>query len=145
MSRLAATPGVVVAVRRLHPGSAMKSRMLIVDDEERILLAVGDYFDFHGYDVARADELHVAKRLLDDHEYDVVLADLRLGIDGREGLDLVSYVREKSTLTKIVLLTAYGTEEIVAEAYRRGTDAFLDKPQPLADIAQLVSSLLTPK
>ncbi len=119
--------------------------MLIVDDEERILLAVGDYFDFYGYDVALAHELNGAKRLLDLHEYDVILADLRLtGIDGWEGLDLISYAREKSASAKIVLLTAYGTKEIVAEAYGRGADAFLAKPQPLADIALLVRSLLTP-
>ncbi len=117
--------------------------MLIVDDEERILLAVGDYFDFHDHAVACARDLCEAKALIARCHYDVVIADLRLtGIDGSEGLELVTYIREKSTVTKIVLLTAYGNDEIMAEAYRRGADAFLAKPQPLADIAQLVRSLL---
>lgn len=117
--------------------------MLLIDDEERILLAMGDYFDFQGYDVACGHDLSEAKRLLDTQVYDVVIVDLRLtGVDGDEGLDLVSLVRGKGVATKVVLLTAYGTGEIQAEAYRRGADAFLAKPQPLAHIAQIVRSLL---
>lgn len=117
--------------------------MLLVDDEERTLQAVGGYFDLHGFTVDCARELEQAEKLLDQHPYDIVLADLRLtGINGIEGLEIVSYVREKNPRTKAVLLTAYGTPQIREEARRRGVDAFLDKPQALADIARLVASLL---
>jgi DNA-binding NtrC family response regulator len=119
----------------------MKGRMLIVDDEENILLAVGEYFDFHGYDVACAHDLPEAKARLDQSDFAVVIADLRLGIEGSEGLDVVSYARERSKATKIVMLTAYGNAEVIAEAYRRGVDAFLAKPQPLGVLAQLVTAL----
>ena len=118
--------------------------MLIVDDEERILVAVGEYFDFQGYDVACAHDLPEAKALLDGRDYAVVIADLRLtGIDASDGLELVTYARARNAATKILLLTAYGTPDVVAEAYRRGADAFLAKPHPLPDLAQLVIALLT--
>lgn len=121
----------------------MKLRMLIIDDEDRILSAVSGYFDHLGYSVECASEIEDAERLLDASRYDIVLADLRLsGIEGVEGLEIVSYVREKSPRTKVVLLTAYGTAAIREEAVRRGVDAFLNKPQPLAEIARVVSALL---
>lgn len=122
----------------------MSLRMLIIDDEERILRAVSGYFDHLGYTVECAAEIEEAERLLDTYRYDVVLADLRLsGIEGAEGLEIVSYVREKSPQTKVALLTAYGTPAIREEAVQRGVDAFLNKPQPLAEIARVVSALLS--
>lgn len=121
----------------------MNPRMLIVDDEENILRAVGGYFELRGFQVDCACELEDAEKLLDRHAYDIVLADLRLtGINGVEGLEIVSYVREKRPHAKTVLLTAYGTAEIREEAIQRGADAFLHKPQPLAEIARIVDSLL---
>lgn len=117
--------------------------MLLVDDEERMLHAVRSYFGLHGFTVDCARELEEAERLLDQERYDIVVADLRLtGINGIEGLEIVSYVREKNPRTKAILLTAYGTPEIRREAGRRGVDAFLDKPQSLTEIARVVASLL---
>jgi hypothetical protein len=40
-------------------------------------------------------------------------------------------------------LTAYGTPEAEKAAYSRGVDAYLSKPQPLHEIAEVVSRLLT--
>src|SRR5437016_12433772 len=100
-------------------------RMLIVDDEESILFALSDFFSTLGFDVHCARELIDAEKLLRNVQYDVVIADLRLtGTHDTEGLELVSYVRQISTRTKILLLTAYGTPEIEVEASRRGVDGF---------------------
>lgn len=122
----------------------MTMRMLIVDDEESILFAISDFFTHRGFEVDSARELAEAEELLGKNHYTVVIADLRLtGINGTEGLELISYVREKSPGTKILLLTAYGSQEIQAEAARRGVDAFLQKPKPLSEVANVVSSMLS--
>jgi DNA-binding response OmpR family regulator len=118
--------------------------MLVVDDEEHILNALSGYFDHLGYVVDCARTLEEAEALLDLHRYQIVLADLRLtGIEGVEGLEIISYAREKSPGTRVALLTAYGTPGIRREALRRGADAFLNKPQPLADIARIVGTLVS--
>ena len=88
------------------------------------------------------DAEEACARLSGNH-YGVVIADLRLtGIYGAEGLELVSYVREKSATTRVLLLTAYGSRDIQEEAHRRGVDAFLQKPQPLSEVANVVDSIL---
>jgi CheY-like chemotaxis protein len=38
----------------------------------------------------------------------------------------------------VILLTAYGSPEIEAAAIRYGVDSFLQKPKPLAELAQVV-------
>jgi len=118
-------------------------RMLIVDDEEAIRFSLTDFFSLLGFEVDSATELEQAEALLEIAPFDVVIADLRLtGINGREGLELIRYVRERAPATRIVLLTAYGSAEVREEAARCGADAFLQKPQPLAEVAQAVERVL---
>jgi len=117
--------------------------MLVVDDEERILIALGKYFRAYKYEVDCARELEEAEAMLTHIDYGVVIADLRLtGINGTEGLDIVRYARERSPRTRLILMTAYGSPDIEKEARRRGADVFLHKPIPLAELAKIVSQLL---
>jgi ActR/RegA family two-component response regulator len=59
-----------------------------------------------------------------------------------DGLRVVRLVHERSPETRIVILTAYGSSEIEDEARLLGADAFLRKPQPLSQVAQVVRGLL---
>lgn len=120
----------------------MSNRILIVDDQRPILVAMKEYFGINGYEVDCASDFEEAEALLADVYYDVVIADLRLtGINGVEGLELVAGVRERNPRTRIIILTAYGSLEIEKEALWRGVDAFLCKPIPLSQLAQMVLML----
>jgi CheY-like chemotaxis protein len=117
--------------------------MLLLDDEPTLLRALQSYFRGHGYEVDTASQLAEAQALLARGAYDVVVADLRLdGNHGTEGLAAVSMVRERHPQTAVVMLSAYGSDEVRQEAARRGVDAFLSKPQRLADLARLIAGLL---
>jgi len=112
--------------------------ILVVDDEQNILFALEDYFSAHGCTVDCARELEEAEALLSNIRYDLVLCDLRLsGLHSAEGLDLVTFIRERCPSTKVVVLTAYGSPEIQSEAYRRGVNAFLHKSTPFAKVADV--------
>jgi DNA-binding NtrC family response regulator len=121
------------------------SRLLIVDDEEPILFALREYFSTLGYEVHCAREVEEAEALLAHVQYQVVMADLRLTKShGAEGLEIIGAVRERCPWARIILLTAYGTAEVEAEARRRGADAFLYKPKPLSELARVIVSLAGP-
>jgi DNA-binding response OmpR family regulator len=116
---------------------------LVVDDEEPILFALQEYFTSYGFHVDCARELEEAEALLSTVVYALVIADLRLtGIYGVEGLQLIGFVRERCPGTRVILLTAYGSPEIEREARRLGVDAFIYKPKPLPELAQVVYGLL---
>jgi DNA-binding response OmpR family regulator len=84
-----------------------------------------------------------AEALIADNDYGLAILDLRLsGTHGAEGLDIIESVRAQSPQTRIILLTAYGSREIEAEARRRGADAFLHKPKPLSEVAKIASGLI---
>jgi len=118
-------------------------RILIVDDEDLIVLAMRRYFERLGYAVDSALTLDEAQALLAAHRYDLVIADLRLtGVGGTEGLEIVSDVHRRSATTRIVLLSAYGTPEVERESYTLGADAFLHKPKAMMEIASIARTLL---
>ena len=98
-------------------------RLLVVDDEESICFSMSEYFSLQGYKV--------------------VIQDLRLTMtNNHDGLDIIRLIRAQNPQTRIVVLTAYGSAEIEDEARRCGADAFLRKPKPLSQVAQVVQGLI---
>ena len=59
-----------------------------------------------------------------------------------EGLQLLRVAHERNPETLVVILTAYGSSEVEEEAKLLGADAFLRKPQPLSQVAQVIRGLL---
>jgi len=117
--------------------------MLIVDDEESICFSMGEYFGLHGYQVDTARELTEAESLIEDANYQVAILDLRLGpARNSDGLVITKLLHQQRPTARIVVLTAYGSAEMEDEARRCGADAFLRKPTPLSQVAQVVHGLL---
>lgn len=120
--------------------SYMRRKILIIEDEESVSLAMADYFSLLGYAVDCAREKAQAERLLADGHYEVVIADLRLsGTGGTEGLEIIESLRGR---TRSIMLTAFGSLEIEARARQLGADVFLHKPQQLSHVADIVSKLI---
>ncbi len=118
------------------------ARLLIVDDEEPILFALREYFSARSYEVDCASAREEAEELIASRSYAAVIADLRLAGDGHEGLDLVDYATGRSPAIHVIVLTAYGSPEIEQAARRRGAEAFLHKPIPLAELERVVAGLV---
>ena len=117
-------------------------RLLIVDNEESIRFSLSEYFWLHGYEVDTARAMEEVETLLVSTNYEAVIQDLRLGENRGDGLDIIKIVRRHNPRTRIIVLTAYGSEETEDEAKRCGADAFLRKPKPLSQIAQVIAGLL---
>ncbi len=118
------------------------SRMLVVDDERDILFAMHDFFQRRGFGVSCATNPGDAAEELASEDFDVVVIDLRLSHAEQEGLEVVALARQRRPDCRIVVLTAYGTEETRAEASARGADLFIDKPVRLAELATAIAELL---
>ena len=126
-----------------EPSSDGVRRLLIVDDEQAICFSMSEYFTHHGFQVDTASEIEQAERLIRHSSYGVIIQDLKLRSgENTAGLELIRYAQKHSPDTRIVVLTAHATEDIENEARHSGAVAFLRKPQPLSQVAQVVSSLI---
>jgi len=117
--------------------------LLVVDDEESICFSMSEYFSRHGFKVDTAREMEEAEGLIKITDYEVIIQDLRLGLARRpDGLEIIKLVHDRNPDTRIVVLTSYGSAEVEEEARRAGADAFLRKPKPLSQVAQVVQGLI---
>jgi len=117
--------------------------LLVVDDEESICFSMREYFSQHGFKVDTAKELEEAEGLITTTDYKVIIQDLRLGLARHpDGIEIIKLVHQRNPDTRIVVLTSYGSQEVEEEARRAGADAFLRKPKPLSQVAQVVQGLI---
>jgi len=119
------------------------TKLLVVDDEESICFSMSEYFSQQGFAVDTAREIEEAEGLIKEIDYQVIIQDLRLGLARHpDGIDIIKLVHKRNPETRIVVLTSYGSPEVEAEARRAGADAFLRKPKPLSQVAQVVQGLI---
>jgi DNA-binding NtrC family response regulator len=117
--------------------------LLVVDDEESICFSMSEYFSQQGYEVDTAREIEEAESLIAQKQYEVIIQDLRLGLTREpDGIEIIRLVHKQNPETRIIVLTAYGSAEIEDEARRAGADAFLRKPKPLSQVAQVIQGLI---
>jgi len=113
--------------------------ILVVDDEEPLRFALREFLTNAGFEVECAEELEEAQALLSNRHFDAVVVDLKLTpIQGAEGLQVITFIRERALPTRIVVLTAADNPAIMREALRLGVDAFMQKPARLALLAKTI-------
>ena len=101
-------------------------RILVVDDEEAIRLALGELLRGEGHSVREAGDGDHALAALDGAPADLVLADLRM--PGMDGMRLLEAVRGRFPDTLVVLITAQGDERTAVQALKLGAYDYLPKP-----------------
>ena len=110
----------------------MKSRLLIVDDEEQFVEALSERLSMRGYDVTTSHTGEDAVEKITDYNFDVVILDVRL--PGIEGTEVLRKIRDLKPLTEVIMLTGYGTMEIAIEGMKLGAFDFLVKPCETEDL-----------
>ncbi len=116
----------------------MKKKVLIVDDDATVTAPVVGYFRSLGHTVHSAAEAEEAGALITTGRYDAAIVDLRLtNLGGAEGLELLREIRERDSVVKVIVLSAYVSADARDEALRLGATCVLQKPHPLPELARL--------
>lgn len=104
----------------------LPKRILIVDDEEIVTVALDRILSDAGFEVLIAGSLAGSIKVLSVTSVDLVITDLRLS-DG-SGFDLVTHIKRETPDTEVIVMTAYGSVDITIEAIKRGAYYYLEKP-----------------
>lgn len=92
-----------------------------------------------GHDVAEAGSASATRQAIADADrtFDVVLLDFRL--PDSEDLSLLASIRRTSPTSRVILMTAFGTPELVRGALDLGAYRVVNKPFEMREIADLVA------
>jgi len=104
----------------------LKGRLLIVDDERGIVIALKGLFTKEGYEVETAESGEEALEKVKAGLFHVIITDLSM--KGMSGLDLLKKVREMDPACAVLMITAYGTQRIAVDAMKAGAEDYLPKP-----------------
>ncbi|MEN8158643.1 MAG: sigma-54 dependent transcriptional regulator [Myxococcota bacterium] len=116
-------------------------RILIVEDEAGIRLALTGLLRRQGYEVIQCEAGDEALARLEAEAFDFVLTDLALG-NGPSGLDVMRTSRERQPETPVVMITAHGNEKIAVEAMKLGAEDYVPKPFDNDEIRLVVQRAL---
>ncbi|MEQ8163850.1 MAG: response regulator, partial [Smithellaceae bacterium] len=119
--------------RRLIPAELNGLRALVVDDNQsarEIVTGMLAQFPFEIANAASGMEAVAAVQDADEsNPYKLVLMDLSMPV--MDGIEATQIIKEKAGLKNVpavVMVTAYGREELRDRADQAGVDGFLDKP-----------------
>jgi DNA-binding NtrC family response regulator len=133
---------VLLICRRNILAEVTVKRILIVDDEPSILLSLSHLLSSDEVVVITCSRIEEAEEALDRYKFDLAIADIRLsGVYGIEGLELLSYIKKISPETKVIIMTAYGSDEVKESAYKRGAYHYYEKPVDMDDLVNKVETL----
>ncbi|WP_147804822.1 response regulator transcription factor [Alkalicoccus halolimnae] len=116
-----------------------QTRVLIVDDEERIRRLLRMYLEKENYIVEDAENGEAALDMAISTDYDLIVLDLMM--PGIDGIQVCEEIR-KHKATPIIMLTAKGEEINRVQGFEAGTDDYIVKPFSPREVVLRVKALL---
>jgi DNA-binding response OmpR family regulator len=120
----------------------LSRRILVVDDDPRLLHVVAMYLSIEGYDVDTASNGEEGLRLLEQRRPDLVILDVMMpGIDGLEACRRIKSNPETRAIP-VVLFTALSRTDDVENGRAAGANRFINKPFSLIGLGAVIRSFL---
>jgi two-component system alkaline phosphatase synthesis response regulator PhoP len=116
------------------------ARVLLVEDEPGLQLAVTDRLMAEGYRVESAADGHTAVQRAGGEPFDIIILDVML--PGRDGFDVAKTVRQQGVQTPILMLTARTQVVDRVVGLKLGADDYLTKPFEMAELLARIEALL---
>lgn len=117
----------------------MKRRILLVDDEVAILLALKAILEINGFEVETAASAREAKAKLRNMTFHMVISDMRMEED-ESGLDVLRAAKKAPYQPAVALLTAFPESD---DGWRsEGADQMLVKPMNTNELLRQLEALL---
>ncbi|HLJ26955.1 MAG TPA: SpoIIE family protein phosphatase [Candidatus Angelobacter sp.] len=125
-----------------NAGSSERPRVLVSEDQDDVLAALGLLLKNNGYDTEFVKSPAETMKALGSRDFDAVLLDLNYSRDttsGAEGLELLSKVQALDSTLAVVVMTAWGTIELAVDAMHRGACEFVQKPWDNAHLLRVLN------
>ncbi len=114
-------------------------RILVVDDEASIRDLCARVLTRSGFKVTMASTGEDAVRRLQDEPFDLVISDIRM--PGISGMDVLVMAKTLHPSIAVILITGFGTSEVVERANQSGADRILAKPFNALELLAMVRKI----
>jgi DNA-binding NtrC family response regulator len=120
--------------------AANTNRVLLVDDEPAIRIAIRDFLGAAGFDVTPCESVAATREILGTTRFDIALVAHFLP-DGT-ALDLLKQLQGTASPTPLIILTGHASVDLAVQAIRQGAEHFLTKPCDLPSLQAIISKTI---
>jgi DNA-binding NtrC family response regulator len=118
------------------------ARVLIIEDDEEMRSLLKDFFVEEGFETDSVSNGYDALGMLVKKPFDLVITDIRM--PGLTGLDILPRIKKLQPGISIIIITAFGSEEVRRRAYERGATLYLEKPIQFQKLRELIHQMVFP-
>jgi len=119
---------------------AEKERILIIQDDEEMGFSLKDFFITEGFEVEHVEKGAYPFRKLMTESFALIITDIRM--PGFNGFDILTGLKKLQPETPIIVITAFGGEEVQRRAYEMGATVYLEKPIDFDDLRELIHKMI---
>jgi DNA-binding response OmpR family regulator len=120
-----------------------KKRILVVEDDAEMRSLLKDFFTEEGFEIDSVSNGSEAFRILVRELFDLVITDIRM--PGLTGLDIIPGIKKLQPEAPIIVITAFGSEEVHRRAIERGATAYLEKPLRFHELRTMIREIISSK
>ncbi|MCA1624650.1 MAG: sigma-54 dependent transcriptional regulator [Acidobacteria bacterium] len=121
----------------------MKSKVLVVEDEELMRTILRQLLEDEGYQVLSADSAETALEIFSSNDVAVTLTDIKMA--GKDGLQLLDQIKTIDDEAIVIIMTAYSSVDSAISALRKGAYDYITKPFVNEDLLQTVKNAFQTK
>ena len=107
-------------------------KILIIDDENLVRSVINIALTNNGYKVYEADNGKTGIQMFIDIDPDIVIT----------GIEVTKNIKENKVDADVVIMTGYGTEELIIEALRVGASNYINKPVDFKELFNILDSII---
>ena len=114
-------------------------RVVVLDDEPIVCERLKPALEKSGFYVEAYTESQDVIDRFSEEKFDVLVTDLKM--QKPDGLDVMTFVKQQSPSTKVIIITGFATEETAAEAMEGGAVEFIAKPFKISQLRDLILNI----
>ncbi|MBW1745806.1 MAG: response regulator [Deltaproteobacteria bacterium] len=115
-------------------------RILLIDDDEWIRDSMSLFFESEGCNLKALETAKEGLKTRKNKNYDIIIADYRL--PDMDGLEFFKRIQKSHPNAFKILITAYGSKELLSKARKMGIHDFIEKPFTSETIENSLSRLI---
>lgn len=118
-------------------------RVMVIEDEPRMLELLRKGLYEHGYTVMTASDGEAGLEIAVTHDFDSIVLDI--GLPVLDGFGLMQALRGRGIATPVLMLTARDAEDDIIRGLDLGADDYLTKPFSFAELVARLQSITRPR
>jgi len=120
-----------------------KKRILITEDDEEMRSLLKDFFEEEGFETDLVSNGVDALQKLAKEHFDLIITDIRM--PGLTGLDILPGIKRLRPDASVIVITAFGSDEVYRKSLERGATAYLEKPIHFSKLKGMIHKVVSAK